>query len=95
MESQPEAGMLNVTGASGSGLLQARREKTWDESDNEQRMQKMRDEVRYLRREITAMQSDMRKLKAHQHSLDGSLLVPIKTCDVDERPRGYVYDPLK
>ena len=76
-------------------IKQAMREKTWDEIDNAQRMEKMREELRYLRRMVTDLQSTVRKFKAHQHAQDGSIMVPLNNRDDDDRPRGYFYDPLK
>ena len=71
------------------------RAKTWDESTPEQRMEMMREEVRYLRRMVTDLQRDARKMSAHHHAQDGSLMVPLRDRNDEDRPRGYFYDPLK
>lgn len=70
------------------------RAKTWDECTPEQRMEMMRDEVRYLRRTVTDLERMVSKLKLHQHAQDGEIMVPMKRHN-DDRPLGYVYDPLK
>ncbi len=49
---------------------------TWADSTPEQRMEMMREEVRYLRRMVTDLQGTVRKLSRHQHSQDGSIVVP-------------------
>lgn len=82
----------------GSSLLEAyknpMREKTWDECDPARRMEMMREEVRYLRRIIKGMQDTLGRLKFHQHTQTGELMVPLRHREEDG-PAGYVYDPLK
>lgn len=85
----------NLSGAVAGSLMKACREKTWDEMDTEQRMEKMREEVRYLRRTVTTLEKTIAKFKNHQHAQDGSPLVPMQNRDYDDRPPGYFYDPLK
>jgi hypothetical protein len=75
-------------------LAKPMRNKTWDEMTPDQRMEAMREEVRYLRRTITVMEKEIGRLNKHQHSQDGSLMVPLKHRE-GERPYGYHYDPLK
>ncbi len=84
----------SIAGALGNKNVPCR-QKTWDEMDAAQRMETMREEVRYLRRMVTDLQAAARKVKHHQHAQDGSLLVPFKNRDDDDHPRGYFYDPLK
>ena len=78
---------------SGGAFNQAMRKKFWDEMNDAQRMEKMREEVRYLRRLYTDLQRTVNKLKLHQHAQDGSIFVPLKRNDEDG-PRGYFFDPL-
>ena len=80
---------------SGGALNQAVREKFWEEMDDAQRMAKMREEVRYLRRLVTNMESTINSLRRHQHAQDGALMIPLKRIENEDRPRGYFYDPLK
>lgn len=68
---------------------------TWDGSTPEQRMELMREEVRCLRRRFTELTRAVRRFKAHQHSQDGSILVPFRNSDDEDSPPGYFYDPLK
>lgn len=84
-----------IAGAMLSNMSQPMRQKTWDECTPEQRMEMMREEVRYLRRMVTDLQGAVRKLTAHQHAQDGAIMVPMKNRDDDDAPRGYFYDPLK
>lgn len=92
---QQESGPVGMALGNLSGANTPMRQKTWDECTPEQRMEMMREEVRYLRRSVTGLEGSIRKLKAHQHAQDGSLMVPMKNRDDDDRPRGYFYDPLK
>ena len=34
-------------------------------------------------------------MKNHLHATDGTLMVPLRNRDDEDRPRGYLYDPLK
>ena len=88
------AGNLSGGGVAGA-LNKALSVPTWDGSTPEQRMEMMRDEVRYLRRMVTDAQVTIRNLIRHRHAQDGSIMVPLANRDDEDRPRGYFYDPLK
>ncbi len=93
-----EAAAEQGAGIAGAALAQFNKPcsvPTWDESTPERRMEMMREEVRYLRRMVTDLQATVRKLGKHQHSQDGSIVVPLRDRDDDDRPRRYFYDPLK
>lgn len=98
MESEANAAIGSAAGSLMGGQTGGRiprREKTWDEMEFAQRMEKMREEVRYLRRCVTSMELSINSLKKHQHAQDGSLTIPLKSLENEDRPRGYFYDPLK
>ena len=87
-------GQGSVAGALAKNVGGPCRQKTWEEMSLEEAVERMREEVRYLRREVTDLKKGLGKLKFHQHAQDGSLLVPFKNRDDDDHPRGYFYDPL-
>jgi len=84
----------SIAGALAGNLAGPCRIKTWDESTPDERMEMMREEVRYLRRAVTIMEKEIGRLNKHQHAQDGALMVPLKHRE-GERPYGYHYDPLK
>ena len=95
--SQGASGNLSGAGVAGAALGQFNKAlgvPTWDGSTPEQRMEMMREEVRYLRRTVTIMEKEIGRLNRHQHAQDGALMVPLKHRE-GERPYGYHYDPLK
>ena len=92
-QAQSESG--GMSGSALGALSKAMRDKTWDEMDDAQRMEKMREEVRYLRRLVTDQSGIIRKLTRHQHAQDGAIMAPLNNRDDEDRPRGYFYDPLK
>ncbi len=98
MEAAEQQGNLSGAGVAGSALGQFSNPVSvprWADSTPEQRMEMMREEVRYLRRMVTDLQRTVRKLQNHQHALDGSIVVPMRDRDEEDRPRNYFYDPLK
>lgn len=97
MEAAEQAGQAigSIAGAANMNLAGPCRVKTWDERTPDERMEMMREEVRYLCRQLTDLQKSARKMKFHQHAQDGSLMVPLSNRDDEDGPRGYFYDPLK
>ena len=94
MEAAQEQSGGAVAGALGN-FNKALSVPTWADSTPEQRMEMMREEVRYMRRMVTDLQSTVRKLTRHQHAQDGAIMAPLNNRDDEDRPRGYFYDPLK
>ena len=94
MEAAQEQSGGAVAGALGN-FNKALSVPTWADSTPEQRMEMMREEVRYLRRTVTDLERAARKMSAHEHTPHGGLVVPLRDRNDEDRPRGYFYDPLK
>lgn len=85
----------SIAGSLAGNMAGPVRQKTWEEMSLEEGVEAMREEVRWLRRIVTDLETAARKVKNHQHAQDGSVLVPMLDRHDDDRPRGYFYDPLK
>ena len=72
----------------------AMREKTWDEMDAEQRMDKMRREIQRLSHVIQTVQMGNHIARNHCHASDGKVLVT-PDCGLDDRPFNYSWESLK
>ena len=92
---QEQSAVGTLAGAFAGNIAGPVRVKTWDESTPEQRMEMMREEVRWLRRIVTDLERVARKMSSHEHTPHGGLVVPLRDRNDEDRPRGYFYDPLK
>jgi hypothetical protein len=71
----------------------AKREKTWDEMDDGQKMSAMRREIQRLSHVIQTVQMGNHIARHHYHAPDGRVLVA--PDGVDDRLFNYSWEPLK
>lgn len=55
-----------------------RRDKNWDELDDAERVERMREVVKRLQRQVEAQAVVIGRLEEHTHAGDGSLLIPLR-----------------
>lgn len=64
------------------------REKYWDELNDQQKVDRMRQEVKSMQRQLTSTVVMMEKLMNHQHSIaNGEILTSLQTRN--DQPEGY------
>jgi len=61
--------------------IAASREKYWDELDDSEKIERMRDEVKKLRRSLASTNRRLSSLMRHSHDTSGGIVVPIETYD--------------
>lgn len=70
-------------------MLQPRREKNWPELTDAEKIERMRDQVRLLKRIVDAHDRGVSALTNHSHGPTGELLVPLNshrnTCEANYR----------
>ena len=54
------------------------REKHWGEIDSDEKIERMRTEVRHLREELDHLRKAYKNMESHQHLSDGEIVVPFK-----------------
>jgi hypothetical protein len=67
---------------------QISREMRWDEMTDMQKIQRLREEVQMLASALTAFATDVRQLRSHSHTHDGTIVVPMRG-DIYEVGRRY------
>ena len=67
------------------------REKEWGELADEEKIERLHQQVRALLFSCEFLERQARKMRNHQHSQDGQLLVPI---DDDEYPDDFPFRDL-
>lgn len=80
---------MDNQGAGTDAINKISREKYWEEADQAEQIDRLRDEVVNLCRIITEQGDLIMKLAKHQHAQDGELLVSITSDFVENRPIGY------
>ena len=61
--------------------IKASREKYWNECDSETKIERLRQEIKGLQREVSMLMRVTRLLQSHSHTPDGSTVVPIREKD--------------
>lgn len=57
------------------------REKYWEECDADQKLDRLRDAVSRLCRDMTTLTANLQQIVAHRHGTDGELLTPFRVVD--------------
>lgn len=69
------------------------REKYWSECDIEMRVERLRNAIHRLQRDVSMLMKFMRYLQSHSHTADGSVVIPMFMKD--EPQINYQDVPIK
>lgn len=62
-------------------LTQASREKYWEEADDAQKIERLRETVARLCRDVTTLTANLAQVCGHRHGENGELLTPFRPVD--------------